>query len=149
MCRAIGTIQRERLDGTASCSLVYSWSCGYDVSEGNPYLIAAAILGMFCLCISLPLATYSLSLAIFGLAHVGSELNYVGARFERKYWVIFLGICLILLIGFTMDFKLARSIYGISAAVHAWIEIPILLLALATFTNRREMRSGLNAPQPH
>jgi len=34
------------------------------------------------------------------------------------------------LIGFTRDFGGARSVYGVFAAVHAWIEIPILLYAL-------------------
>jgi hypothetical protein len=29
-----------------------------------------------------------------------------------------------------MDYALARRIYALAALVHAWIEIPILLLAL-------------------
>lgn len=34
------------------------------------------------------------------------------------------------LAAFAWDFRLARSIYGIAAAVHAWVEIPILMVAL-------------------
>ena len=36
-----------------------------------------------------------------------------------------------LFIGFWFDFRLSRSAYGIAAAVHAWVEYPLLLLALA------------------
>ena len=34
------------------------------------------------------------------------------------------------LAAFAWDFKLARSVYGVAAAVHAWVEIPILMIAL-------------------
>jgi hypothetical protein len=36
----------------------------------------------------------------------------------------------ILLAGFAVDFQVARQVYALPALVHAWIEIPILLLAL-------------------
>ncbi|MCB9745842.1 MAG: hypothetical protein H6741_06355 [Alphaproteobacteria bacterium] len=36
-----------------------------------------------------------------------------------------------LLVAFALDFKQARSVYGLAAAVHAWVELPLLLLALA------------------
>lgn len=32
---------------------------------------------------------------------------------------------------FTVDFTTARSLYGLAAAVHAWVEVPLLLMALA------------------
>jgi hypothetical protein len=34
-------------------------------------------------------------------------------------------------LSFVVDFRGTRAAYGLIAAVHAWIEIPILLLALA------------------
>lgn len=37
----------------------------------------------------------------------------------------------LLLFGFTQDFGQARSVYGVAAAVHAWVEVPLLILALA------------------
>lgn len=40
-------------------------------------------------------------------------------------------LCFLLFLGFLMDFKMARSIYGIAAAVHAWLEIPILMIGFA------------------
>jgi hypothetical protein len=35
------------------------------------------------------------------------------------------------LVGFLVDFPIARRWYGVVAAIHAWVEVPLLLLALA------------------
>lgn len=43
-------------------------------------------------------------------------------------WVV--GASMLLFAGFTVAFDDTRSIYGIAAILHAWIEVPILLLAL-------------------
>jgi hypothetical protein len=37
----------------------------------------------------------------------------------------------LLVVAFASDFPEARRGYGVLAAVHAWLELPILLLALA------------------
>lgn len=36
-----------------------------------------------------------------------------------------------LVVSFALDFGVARGVYGLAAAVHAWLEVPLLLLALA------------------
>lgn len=36
-----------------------------------------------------------------------------------------------LLVAFTLSFAEARSAYGVAAAVHAWLEVPVLLLVLS------------------
>lgn len=41
------------------------------------------------------------------------------------------GVGLLALVGFVQDFRGTRAGYGLVAAVHAWIEVPLLLLALA------------------
>lgn len=49
-------------------------------------------------------------------------------------WAFALGVGLLSLtaaVGYALDFGLARRWYGVIAAVHAWIEVPALLLALA------------------
>lgn len=46
-----------------------------------------------------------------------------------SWLVVFLST--LLFMGFTISFINTRAIYGIISAVHAWVEIPILLLALA------------------
>lgn len=53
------------------------------------------------------------------------------SRIPRQPWLI--GVVLLSAVGFigyTTDFRVARSWYAIIAAVHAWVEVPVLLLAL-------------------
>jgi hypothetical protein len=42
------------------------------------------------------------------------------------------GSALLLCAGYAADFGSARAVYGIVAAIHAWIEVPVLLLAAAS-----------------
>jgi hypothetical protein len=63
-----------------------------------PIAVAAAIglglLVVFVAAVALPLATYTTALALFGLAHVGSELRYVDHRFGGRlpgglgWWIL-------------------------------------------------------------
>src|SRR5262245_51166285 len=46
--------------------------------------IAAGLLIIFVATVAFPLATYTTALALFGLAHVGSELRYVDHRFSAR-----------------------------------------------------------------
>jgi hypothetical protein len=46
--------------------------------------IAVLLLAIFVAAVALPLATYTTALALFGLAHVGSELRYVDHRFGDR-----------------------------------------------------------------
>src|SRR5262245_38151617 len=53
-----------------------------------PTAITAAIgfglIAVFVAAVALPLATYTTALALFGFAHVGSELRYVDYRFGGR-----------------------------------------------------------------
>jgi len=65
------------------------------------------------------------------------------SRIPGRPWLI--GVVILSAVGFigyTADFREARAWYAIIAAVHAWVEVPVLLLALVP---------GLRAstPQPH
>lgn len=44
------------------------------------------------------------------------------------------GVTAVLLVHFWLDFAEARAAYGVAAAVHAWVELPLLLLALVPLT---------------
>lgn len=46
------------------------------------------------------------------------------------FTLFLIGAGLVWLAAFVWDFKLARRLYGVAAAVHAWVEIPILMIAL-------------------
>ena len=77
--------ERER-DVRASNTSVRS---GWLLPEPVMHPVAAAgsgalLLAVFLAAVALPLATYTTALAMFGLAHVGSELRYVDHRFGGR-----------------------------------------------------------------
>lgn len=88
------------------------------------------ILSLF-LSTSFPLFTYSTSLALFGLAHVASELRYVDQRFARRLGPRY-GLCLgIFLVGII----LARSalVFKLAPAATAYYaELLIVLFMVLT-----------------
>ena len=53
---------------------------------------------------------------------------------ERFFPRLLAGIGAFTLVGFALSFGDARRAYGVFAAVHAWIEIPLLLLAVTPLT---------------
>ncbi len=56
------------------------------------------------------------------------------STYSTKYFYLVLaGISMLLLIAFQHSFALTRASYGAIASIHAWIEIPLLLIA----TNRK------------
>lgn len=56
-------------------------------------------------------------------------------------------LCGVLLVGFTQDFSLARRIYGVAAAVHAWLEVPLLMLVLLPWLGDASGDAGLQVEQ--
>ncbi len=66
----------------------------------------------------------------------------------RFFWAIVLGFTGTLITCYTFDFAWARSIYGIAAAVHAYVEIPLLLLAFA-FIRKNEGLDFQSLLTPH
>lgn len=93
-------------------------------------------------------ALYAFSAIVFAqLLHYGAVIfvlpTYV-KEVESPSWLRFaiFGLCSLLLIKFTLDFSAARSLYGIAAAVHAWIEIPIFFLALSQSFRNKELKSS-------
>ncbi len=55
---------------------------------------------------------------------------------KRHYAAAIVLSTLIFLVLYTQDFKQTRRLYSIAAAVHAWIELPVLMLALRPHTKR-------------
>jgi hypothetical protein len=53
------------------------------------------------------------------------------ARWSSRWLVAGIGVAAaVLVIVFVVDYGLARQLYGLTALVHSWLEIPVLLLAL-------------------
>ncbi len=58
------------------------------------------------------------------------------SRIPAKTWLVALvGLSAVGFLGYTVDFKEARTWYGLIAAVHAWVEVPVLLMALLPLGN--------------
>ena len=58
------------------------------------------------------------------------------------FWMMTVGLSGVLLVGFGLDFELSRQWYFVPATLHAWIELPALLLAL-TPRGESDSESGL------
>ncbi len=102
-------------------------------------LSPAVALHLFCACVFLQCAHYVTVLGVM------PRLLPVGARGRLRWpgprvWPLVLGATVLALVPFAIEFADARRGYGVVAAVHAWIELPILLLAL-TGTARADHRS--------
>lgn len=54
----------------------------------------------------------------------------LGTMPGRPFLLGVLGLSAVAILGYALDFSEARAWYGVIAAVHAWIEMPLLLLAL-------------------
>jgi hypothetical protein len=65
--------------------------------KGIWLLAALGVVAVVVACVALPLATYTLALACFGLAHVGSELRYIDLRFGARLGAAWAGRLAVLL----------------------------------------------------
>jgi hypothetical protein len=93
----------------------------------------------FVVTVALPLATYASSLALFGLAHVLSELNYVGRRFGTRLGGMMLPIAAPILIAVAAR---SAAIGGVlPPAVDAAVELgSAATLAAAAVWRMRRLR---------
>lgn len=100
-----------------------AWSSG----EGALRLFSAAVF--------LQLAHYAAVLHVLPRlddagtwSPAGSLVRWPG---PRGVLLVMVAVSAPLLAAFALDFVAARGVYGLAAAVHAWLEVPLLLLALA------------------
>ena len=61
---------------------------------------------------------------------------------SKYFYIILAGISIYLLIAFQHDFRSTRSLYGIVASIHAWLEIPLLLLLTQKFVQQHTAHVG-------
>jgi hypothetical protein len=63
-----------------------------------------------------------------------------------KYFYLLLGLVSICLLGyFQHSFALARAVYGVVASIHAWLEIPLLIMLADPLSNtNKNSRIGMN-----
>ena len=93
-------------------------------------------LHLFCACVFLQCAHYIAVLLVLPRslpAAARGRLRWPAAR----WWPWILAATALALVPFAFDFAVARRGYGVFAAVHAWVEVPILLLALVGIHSSR------------
>jgi hypothetical protein len=61
---------------------------------------------------------------------------------RRYFYPILAGISICLLVAYQHDFRFTRSMYGIVASIHAWLEIPLLLLLTQKLVQHHSTQIG-------
>lgn len=108
-------------------------------------LAPATALYLFQACVFMQCAHY---VAVIGVlprllpAEARGRLRWPGAQ----WWPWLLAATVLMLIPFALDFVGARRGYGVLAAVHAWVEVPLLLLALLGAAGRGAAQSRRTSP---
>lgn len=90
-------------------------------------------LHLFSACVFLQCAHYVVVLLVLPRLldpHASGRLRWP----KRRAWIVLLVLTTLAVFVFALDFGAARRGYGVLAAVHAWVELPILLLALTGLT---------------
>src|ERR1051325_8249017 len=106
-----------------------------------PWAVALPVAGLLLVAtVAAPLATYTGSLALFGLAHVLSELNYIDRRFSARLGTGLLwAICLP--IGVAVAARIAATLAVLPPGASATIELAsAAALALAAARHMRRFR---------
>ncbi len=85
----------------------------------------------FCAAVYLQCLHYIVVIGLLPRLGGGSAMKSTAWLTTRQFNWLLIGLSTLLWIWFTKSFLDARIFYGLIAAVHAWLEIPILLLVLA------------------
>ena len=98
----------------------------------RPWLQQSFALDLFRAAVFLQCMHYAAALHVLprlgrGDEPIGARMNWPAAGAFR---LALAGLGAVLFVGFAASFGDARLVYGVSAAVHTWVEVPILILAL-------------------
>ncbi len=94
-----------------------------------PWLDAAWAVPLFSAAAFLQVMHYAVVLHVLPRLEPSRRAPWLASPRRAALLLALAGLLLLPL--FAQDFALARRVYGVAAAVHAWLEVPILLLALA------------------
>lgn len=113
--------------------------------QGAPWALDAFRALVFAQCMH-----YAAVLGVLpGLAPPGARgITGLGWPSTRVFALAVGALSLVALGGWALDFGQARSWYGLVAAVHAWVEVPVLLLALVPASAAGALRAPGAAPGP-
>ncbi|MEB3295701.1 MAG: hypothetical protein VKJ24_21330 [Synechococcales bacterium] len=105
----------------------------------DPYLSAflapqwqfsAIALPLFSAVTFLQCMHYAIVLGLFSQWTSNSPALRFPGRSSHRFYMAIVTISIVLFLGFQHSFLITRAFYGIVAAIHAWIEIPLLLVML-------------------
>lgn len=106
------------------------------LAEHLPVFVVSSCLGtatavdLFAAGAYLQCMHYAAVLHVLPALGGGDEAALARVRWQRPGpRLLLFGGGAVLAVGFLVDFAATRPLYGIAAALHAWLEIPILLLA--------------------
>jgi hypothetical protein len=85
----------------------------------------------FCAAVYLQCLHYVVVIGLLPRLGGGSAMKSSAWLTTRQFNWLLIGLSTLLWVWFTKSFLDARRFYGLIAAIHAWLEIPILLLVLA------------------
>jgi len=111
-----------------------------------PAFVPPAMLGtefadrLFATAAYLQCMHYAVVLHVLPRLSGGTETNHATLPWPRQriFTAAVAAIGLLTAIAFAANFATTRSVYSLFAAVHAWIEIPILLIACAVLPRRSQ-----------
>ena len=107
----------------------------------SPVLALPAVAALFLAAVTLPLATYTASLAVFGLAHVGTELRYLDHRFGARLGAPMVG-WLAGMLGLAAALRLAGMADWLPRSVATPAEILCAALAVLALARRGNGPAG-------
>jgi hypothetical protein len=87
----------------------------------------------FCAAVYLQCLHYLVVIGLLPRLGGGSAMKSPAWLTTNQFNWVLIGLSTMLWVWFTKSFVDARRFYGLIAAIHAWLEIPILLLVLAGF----------------
>lgn len=112
------------------------------LTEQLPALVLPSLLGsaaapdLFAMAAYLQCLHYAVVLHVLPRLGGGSESPGAHWRWPRHGRLLVVGLGALMTMAFVVAFAPARSVYAIAAALHAWIEIPVLLLACGVAPQR-------------
>ncbi len=110
----------------------------------GPWLDAPFASNLFVAAVYLQVLHYAVVIHVLPKLLAPEDAAQATGRWPtgRAFPRLLAAIGAITLVGFAISFGDARRAYGVFAAVHAWVEIPLLLLALTPLTARARRRTA-------
>jgi hypothetical protein len=90
---------------------------------------------------------YAVVIGLFSQWTPKQSLTLIPWFLNTYFYLVLAGISICFLIFFQHSFVLTRAFYGVVASIHAWIEIPLLLLSLQLINQQSESIGSKISPK--